>query len=708
MNPKTRETAETGKTAETRETRGTKETAEIRRTLNLLKANKLVEVRSFGKQTLSGYFKDFDRLIAAIQKYPGETFYFVMNDIKDDCYSREQSEKLIARPKSTTADNDITEREWVLIDCDPIRTSGVSATDAEKEAALQTARRVFKYLRNKGFSDPIIADSGNGYHLMYNVALPNSIEYTDPIKNFLLVLAMYFSDNRVDIDKSVFNASRITKLYGTTATKGANTKERPHRQSRILHVPDTIKLNSVELFRKIAAELPQEPKKSYPARTNGNGTQGTQFDIEEFITKYGIRVAKKINSGGITKYLLEECIFNPQHKSPDAAIIVLSNGAIAYNCFHNSCQIYNWQDVRLHFEPDAYDPKQQPQRIIRPQPESVSQTEHRKMQEASPATPVAPKYLKLEDIKERDRSQIISVPSGFHALDKRILGFNKGELTIWSGGNGSGKSTILSQVALEAVNNGFRVAMFSGELTADRVKQWLHLQAAGKLHNKLGEYGRYFVTPHSTGQRIDAWTGERLWIYNNTWGMEAGGILAATQEHIRNYQTDMIIIDNLMTLDLSKFKGDNKYDRQTEIVLRVADMAKKMNIHIHFVCHPRKPLGFLRKEDISGTADITNAADNVIMMHRVNKDFEKNGKVHFGKDADGGEIVDEYMAFSNVMEIMKNRDLGVQDELIGLYFEEESKRMLNQPDECKRYGWEDGLLYEVSSSDVGDDDNPFL
>ena len=34
---------------------------------------------------------------------------------------------------------------------------------------------------------------------------------------------MLFSTDKVEVDMAVFNASRITKLYGTMATKGANT-----------------------------------------------------------------------------------------------------------------------------------------------------------------------------------------------------------------------------------------------------------------------------------------------------------------------------------------------------------------------------------------------------------------------------------------------------------------------------------------------------
>ena len=50
----------------------------------------------------------------------------------------------------------------------------------------------------------------------------------------------------------------------------------------------------------------------------------------------------------------------------------------------------------------------------------------------------------MQDIEIIDRSKIVSIKTGIDALDKKLIGMNKGELSIWSGGNGSGKSTFLS------------------------------------------------------------------------------------------------------------------------------------------------------------------------------------------------------------------------------------------------------------------------
>lgn len=67
----------------------------------------------------------------------------------------------------------IIARSWLLIDASPVRTSGISATDSEKALAMAIIRKVKDYLRDKhGWPNPILADSGNGYHMIYRIDLP--------------------------------------------------------------------------------------------------------------------------------------------------------------------------------------------------------------------------------------------------------------------------------------------------------------------------------------------------------------------------------------------------------------------------------------------------------------------------------------------------------------------------------------------------------
>ena len=131
----------------------------------------VVEIRSIDpKPVISGYFKAGSPAIQSeLAKYPNRTFYQSLNPVKSACYARAQHERLIERPQETTSDNDIAGYSWILIDADPVRPSGVSASKPEKEAARKVAATAMKKLMALGFSEPVVGDSGNGYHLLFRV-----------------------------------------------------------------------------------------------------------------------------------------------------------------------------------------------------------------------------------------------------------------------------------------------------------------------------------------------------------------------------------------------------------------------------------------------------------------------------------------------------------------------------------------------------------
>ena len=641
---------------------------EVRKTFELM-VDDLTEVRIIGNNiTASGYFKDVDTLLKNLKQYEnrqGLNFYFVMNSVNEGCYSRQQRDCFIEINRNnktpTTSDKDIVKRNWLLLDIDCERPSGVSSTDTELQKAKDKANKVYRYLKNEGFERPIVAYSGSGTHLLYRISLDPS--ETQLVKDSLLALDMMFSDEEVKIDTSVFNASRITKLYGTMAVKGRNTKERPHRLSKIVNYPNEIKVNDAELLIKLAKNLPEPPKRTFQAQ---------EFDIDSWLSSNGIVVKEQANFNGGRKLILEECPFDSSHRGKDAAIFVLNNGAIGFKCFHASCSQYTWQDVRKKYEPNAYDRVEV--KRLEPRLNSLKKPELKTNE---------PLFFTSTTIKPKDRSQIVSIETGITKLDKKIIGLNKGEVSCVSGLRGSGKSSLMSQIALEAVQRKYKTALFSGELSENRVLEWLQLQAAGKLYTQPTKYENYFYVDDKTKYYINKWLDNKIYIYNNNYGNDAQKILNSVEQCITKNKVDLVILDNLMSMNLESLSGD-KYERQTKLVLGLVRYAQDNDVHILFVAHPRKSIGFLRLEDISGTADLTNAVENVFIVHRVNMDFKAKSKLTFGWRDDN-----DLYNYTNVIEVCKNRDLGIQDYFVGLQFEVESKRFLNEKYETKHYDWEE-------------------
>jgi len=215
------------------------------------------------------------------------------------------------------------------------------------------------------------------------------------------------------------------------------------------------------------------------------------------------------------------------------------------------------------------------------------------------------------------------------------------------------------------------------------MKQWIYLQCAGRQFVTPTKYENVFFVKDAISHKIDTWLKDKLYLYNNEYGNNFEQLICDIEDFIDKKDIDFVILDNLMALDLLTLEGD-KYQQQTKFINRLSAFVRKKNIHLHIVAHPRKNIGFLRKEDISGTADLTNAVDNVIICHRNNNDYKKAIGEYFGK-----EFVADLTTHDNYIEVCKNRDMGLTDKMFGLFFERESKRLLNELYENRIYGWQD-------------------
>jgi KaiC/GvpD/RAD55 family RecA-like ATPase len=657
----------------------------------------LVEVRIVDntyKRTYSGYFTDVNTLLNEIRKYDNCNIYFTLNAINPACYDREQHDRIVTKPKSTTSDNDIVGRDWILIDIDTKKPSDTNSTDEEKEMAKEVVNNVFKFLRDEGFEKPVVCDSGNGFHLLYKIAMKNSNENTTICKEFLQVLDMLFSNPNVEIDCTTHNASRVCKLYGTFSRKGSNTKKRPQRESKILRIPDEIKITPNEYFAKVAAML---PKPEQPSKSNYYSNE--KFDLEAFLNKHHIAVRNIVRTSSFTKYILDECPFNSSHRAPDSAIFEMSNGGLGFKCLHSSCSQYTWKDFRLKFEPDAYDHKEYQRHEHKMQYYSSQKKEPFVPKKEDSAK--GKKWLAMTDVQYVDMSKMASIPTGYKELDKKIIGLLLGDVTVLSGGSGAGKSSWIDCVALNAIQRGYKVGIWSGELQDFRFQSWINQIAAGKNYVcKREGFENYYYAPKNISNQISNWLEGKLFLYNNNYGSKWQQLFADVKELVDKEGVQLIVLDNLMALQIDNYEGD-KYTQQTKFINDLKEYAKAKNVHVLLVCHPRKEGIFLRKESISGTADLTNLADSVFIIHRIGKDFEQRAGEFFGKDK-----VIPYLKYNSVIEVCKNRSMGVIDLLVGMYFEVESRRLKNEISENIVYGWQEQpaqLTFEPTpESDVSD------
>ena len=665
----------------------------IRRWWDLfVRENGFTEVRILGRYQYSGYFSNVENLINAIKPYASmddEQVYFVLNKIDSACYGRTQSEKIVKSPKITTNDNDIIRRSFVFVDFDPVRKSGTNASNEEFELAHKKAQDVFRFLRDRGFSEPIICRSGNGMHLTYKVDLPNDSQTTETLKRFYEYLASVYTDEKVDIDTKVFNLARLCKLYGTMAKKGANLQDRPWRMSEIVYVPKEVSQTPIERFQEIADLLPKEEQKQKP-QGNAGWNQRERFDLEGWLAYYGIEYRKKAD-GSSTKYEIKECPWKDQHSSNNpysSALFQDADGKITYSCAHSHCKDKQWKDFRLFYQPDAYTRQFEQRRYAQYAP--VQKPKYQ-IKEVLPE--LGEKWLSMSSIKKIDLSQIENVKTGFTELDRNIVGLNMSEVTLLSGSNSSGKSSWLNTLLLNIINQGVGCALWSGELRPDILKTWIQMVAAGKDYLRASNYadGKYYV-PNNIAEKIDEWLDGKFFLYNNDYGNTWEQIFHDMNELLK-VNVKVFALDNLFSLNIDLLEGDRN-NKQKELILQIKEFAKKNQVHIILVAHPRKVMSFLRKNDISGSSDLTNAVDDVFIIHRVNNDFFRAGAEFFGHSE-----IQRFQGFGNVIEVAKNRMYGVVDLMVGMQYEVESRRFKNTMDENIHYGWEERTVQSTIGFD---------
>lgn len=244
----------------------------------------------FRRPVVSGYFDnvgDMAREAIRLSDLGAEAVYYTPNPVHPDLLARAVNRTKVSPKNNTTNDAHITKRCAFLIDADPVRPAGISSTDAEHDEARRRIWAITDALEAAGWPTPIVVDSGNGWHALYALDLPNNDATLELVKGALAGLAAAHGDAAVGIDTSVCNASRIFKVPGTMARKGDSTEQRPHRTSTVCLMPETWGdvVVTAEQLAALAPPAPVKPERGArpAAAAQGGFTTGRPDDIEEWI-----------------------------------------------------------------------------------------------------------------------------------------------------------------------------------------------------------------------------------------------------------------------------------------------------------------------------------------------------------------------------------------------------------------------------------------
>lgn len=238
-----------------------------------------------------------------------------------------------------------------------------------------------------------------------------------------------------------------------------------------------------------------------------------------------------------------------------------------------------------------------------------------------------------------------------YKLTELLKGWRREELSIWTGQNGAGKSTYLSQEIIHLLGQNKKCCIGSFEMPPRKYLWWLIKQSARRKE----------ITDFDVNVILNEYA-ENLFIIDITGEIGKDNLFEIIEFGCRKYGIEIFVIDSLMKVKLSA--DNNKvYGEQKNFVNRLADFAKEYKCHLHLVAHPRKAKTDeyeSNKTDVAGSGDITNIADNVFLIYRYSEQQIERRK------ASGKEPYDSFL------EIKKNREHGELGK-IGFYFNKDFK-----------------------------------
>lgn len=290
----------------------------------------------------------------------------------------------------------------------------------------------------------------------------------------------------------------------------------------------------------------------------------------------------------------------------------------------------------------------------------------------APANPYIKPLAKVIRVNIMDMEMF---SSGIDALDDVLSGgFRFGQLAILTGKRGEGKSTLASMLSVQALAQGHNVYCYSGELLDFVFRNWMDCQVTGKG-----------TITQSDCDKLNAWYGKKIFVFNNAIideeKEETQTLPEIIETAILQNGCRYIMVDNLMTAMTDDLESD-LYRAQSKFVGCLAKLAKKYNVFILLICHPRKSNGTLTNDDISGSSNISDRADIVLT---------------FGKKKDSPPG-------NRVLSVTKNRltgKLAEGDDAITLVYDPKSRRLASNTTQLfkVRFDWDT----DVYSSDQEDD-----
>jgi twinkle protein len=260
------------------------------------------------------------------------------------------------------------------------------------------------------------------------------------------------------------------------------------------------------------------------------------------------------------------------------------------------------------------------------------------------------------------------------AKTRENFDFRKGEVTVWAGQNGHGKSHVTAMAALSMMGQGERVCVANFEakpLTTmrkmARMFSGVNLFTAEAMEqSQLGHVERHF-------RQFGEWCHDKLWLYDQTGTQRGSKVIGMARYCAQELGIGQVFIDNLAKC----IKDEDDYNGQKAFIDEACTVAAEVGIHIHIVHHLKKPPNESDRPDknhVKGSGSIVDQPDNLMLVWR-NKPKEDERKA-------GGHLkADEADTFVYCKKQRNFEGVGEGEPTIGLWLHRDSGQFLGSASE---------------------------
>lgn len=198
-----------------------------------------------------------------------------------------------------------------------------------------------------------------------------------------------------------------------------------------------------------------------------------------------------------------------------------------------------------------------------------------------------------------------------------------GELSLWTGKTGAGKSQTLSHVIVDNIRQGAKVCIASYEMAPKRSLYRMVKQAGNLSWDSLAEEAA--KPSHGYLKAIFNWWDDQLYLFDRVGKAGVAETLEIFDYAMKRFGCDVFVVDSLMRLGI----GSEDYEAQEKAVYELVNWAVDNNVHIHLVAHARKggtDQGQSKVpdlDDVKGGQEIAANAFNVFAVWRNKKHEEE-------------------------------------------------------------------------------------